>query len=103
MAEVIAPWLVSYNALGIVSPIADEANFAAMAIFAESLADSWLDDASDLHWGWVSLLAEGIRAYEKCVYPPVRPCTPCTVAGADDRAWTEPERSARSRSAVDDL
>ena len=57
-AEVIAPWLALHDALGIAAPIADEAHYAAMVTFTESLADSLPDDASDPRWGLVNLLAE---------------------------------------------
>ena len=69
MAEVIAPWLALHSALGIASPIADEAHYAAMVTFTESLADSLPDDASDPRWGLVNFLAERIRAYEDRMHP----------------------------------
>ncbi len=69
MAEVIAPWLALHDALGVAAPIADEAQYAAMVTFAESLADSLPDDASDPRWGLVNLLTERIRAYEDHAHP----------------------------------
>lgn len=69
MDKVLAPWLALHDALGIASPIADEAHYAAMVTFTESLADSLPDDASDPGWGLVNLLAERISAYEDRAHP----------------------------------
>lgn len=69
VAEVVAPWLALHKALGVAAPISDEAQYDVCVNFAETLAESLPDDASDPRWALVQLLAQRIRDYEANVHP----------------------------------
>lgn len=69
MNEVIAPWLALHNALGVASPIQDEAQYESILAFTESLAGTLPDEAGDPRWGLVELLTTRIHEYENRVHP----------------------------------
>ena len=69
LTEIAAPWLALNTALGIATPIGDDAQYERLQAFAAELADQLPDNANDPLWGLVSLLADRIREYENRVHP----------------------------------
>jgi HTH-type transcriptional regulator/antitoxin HigA len=67
--EVEAAWKVLHAALGLSTPIQDEAHYLRLSEFAESLADALPDDASEPLWGLVTLIAERTSEFEARAHP----------------------------------
>jgi HTH-type transcriptional regulator/antitoxin HigA len=66
--RVIAAWDVLHAALGLATPIADEAAYERLLEFSERLANSLPDEDSPT-WGLVRLMVDRIREYEDRVHP----------------------------------
>ncbi len=69
VTDIAAPWLALNAALGIATPVEDEAQYRRLQAFAEELADQLPDDANEPLWGLVSLLSDRIREYENRAHP----------------------------------
>jgi HTH-type transcriptional regulator/antitoxin HigA len=68
-AAIAQAWYVLHDALGLATPIRDDAHCARLAEFAESLADTLPDDANEPLWGLVSIIADRVNEYETRAHP----------------------------------
>jgi len=62
--DIAQAWGVLHSALGLSDCIHDEAQYRHLVDFAESVADSLPDDATDPLWGLIEIIADQIKAYE---------------------------------------
>jgi HTH-type transcriptional regulator/antitoxin HigA len=69
VTDVLVPWAAVNDALGMATPIRDEAHYAALLAFVdEAFACFGTDDAHPI-FGLVSIVADRIREYEARVHP----------------------------------
>ena len=79
LRDVESHWVALHEALGVGSPIADEAQYERALAFVEQVFDQVAADPSHPLEGLVDLLADRIRAYEDRVHPWPESSTPATV------------------------
>ncbi len=79
LRDVESHWVALHEALGLGSPIADEAQYERALAFVEQVFDQVAADPSHSLGGLVDLLADRIRAYEDRVHPWPESSTPATV------------------------
>lgn len=69
VTELLAPWTTLNNALGLSSPIRDEAHYHAQLAFVEECFDRFGGDDAHPVFGLVAIVADHIRAYEARLHP----------------------------------
>lgn len=79
LRDVESHWVALHEALGVGSPIADEAEYERALAFVEQVFDQVALDPSHPLGGLVDLLADRIRAYEDRVHPWPDTSTPASV------------------------
>ena len=76
--ELLAPWQTLNSALGLATPIRDEAHYHALLAFVEDCFDRFGSDDAHPIFGLVSIVAERIREYESRLHPWPDASTPAT-------------------------
>ena len=79
LRDVESHWVALHEALGVGSPIADEAQYERALAFVEQVFDRVAADPTHPLGGLVDLLAERIRAYEDRFHPWPDTSTPASV------------------------
>ncbi len=79
VTDILAPWAVVNDALGLAAPIRDEAHYAELLEFVEECFDRFGDNESHPVFGLVSLVADRIRQYEERVHPWPDSATPASL------------------------
>ena len=64
VSDVLAPWVVVNDALGLSAPIRDESHHAALLAFVDEAFERFGDIDTHPVFGLVSIVAERIREYE---------------------------------------
>jgi HTH-type transcriptional regulator/antitoxin HigA len=67
--KVASAWGVLNDSLGLARPLRSEAEYARLAEFAESLAETLPDDADEPLWGLVGIVSDRLREYENRAHP----------------------------------
>jgi HTH-type transcriptional regulator/antitoxin HigA len=76
MSEILAPWGAVNAALGLASPIRDDAHYAEMLAFVDECFDRFGADDTHPVFALVDLVAGRIRAYEDRAHPWPQTSTP---------------------------
>lgn len=79
LSDLTTHWVALHEALGLGSPIADEAQYERMLALVDELFETTAGDAAHPLGGLVSLLADRIRDYEARVHPWPDEATPAQV------------------------
>ena len=79
VSDVLAPWELVNSALGLSTPIADEAHYNALLAFIEECFARFGSDEHHPVFALVDVVAERIREYEDRVHPWPDPSTPATI------------------------
>lgn len=79
LTDVQGHWVALHEALGVGSPIADEAQYERTLSFVDQVFDDVARDPAHPLGGLVDLLADRIREYEDRVHPWLDTSTPATV------------------------
>jgi HTH-type transcriptional regulator / antitoxin HigA len=79
VSDVLAPWELVNSALGLSTPIVDEAHYNALLAFVEECFDRFGDDENHPVFALVDVVAGRIREYEDRVHPWPDTSTAATV------------------------
>jgi HTH-type transcriptional regulator/antitoxin HigA len=79
ITDILAPWTTVNDALGLATPIRDEAHYAELLAFVDECFERFGDNESHPVFGLVSLVADRIREYEDRVHPWPDSATPATL------------------------
>lgn len=79
VTDILGPWTAVNDALGLATPIRDEAHYAELLAFVEECFDRFGNNESHPVFGLVSLVADRIRDYEDRVHPWPDSATPGTL------------------------
>jgi len=69
IVDILAPWTAVNDALGLATPIRDEAHHAEMLAFVDEAFERFGGDDAHPIFGLVSIVADRIREYEARVHP----------------------------------
>ncbi|MBN8285499.1 transcriptional regulator [Zoogloea sp.] len=69
IVDILAPWTAVNDALGLATPIRDEAHHAELLAFVDEAFERFGDDDAHPIFGLVSIVADRIREYEARVHP----------------------------------
>ena len=81
VTDVLAPWGVVNEVLGLSTPVRDESHYKALLAFVDECFERFVDDPHHPIFALVHLLAERIREYEDRVHPWPNNSTPAAVIG----------------------
>ena len=79
LSDIAGHWLALHEALGLGTPIADEAHYEQMLAVVDQLFDAVAADPAHPLGGLVEILADRIREYEGRVHPWPDTSTPASV------------------------
>lgn len=79
VTDVLAPWGVVNDVLGLSMPVRDESHYTALLAFVDECFERFGDDPHHPIFALVDLLAERIREYEDRVHPWPDHSTPAAV------------------------
>jgi len=69
VTDILAPWVAVNDALGLATPIRDEAHYAELLAFVDETFEQFGGDDTHPIFGLVPIVADRIREYETRVHP----------------------------------